>query len=155
MARTTDKSSSLLGKAKELQVAGALIEEGLYVFFPLVDTGFDLVVTSDKGTMFIPVQVKFRARDPGLGLKPQDIARFEDTGVVVAWVISSIENSWYIPFVDWHKRAKAPDRADGLKYISIRESESWLSAYKGSAGIFRAFAPLFRHESHRHSTKRA
>lgn len=144
MNRSASASTSLLGKAKELEVAGALVRNGLYVFFPLVDAGFDLVVTNRLGTEFIPVQVKYRAKDPGLGLKRSDIDIFQGSRVVVAWVIGAgaSERRWYIPFSDWREKAKDLNRADGLVYVSIGESESWLSKYAEDSGIRHSFRSL-------------
>lgn len=146
MNRPASSSTSLLGKAKELEVAGALVRNRLYVFFPLVDAGFDLVVTNQLGIEFIPVQVKYRAKDPGLGLKRTDIDLFKGTKVVIAWVIgtgeSQPERRWYVPFSDWREKAKDPNRTDGLVYVSIGESESWLSKYEGDSGIRHSFRSL-------------
>ena len=144
MNRTPSSTTSLLGKAKELEVAGALIRNGLYVFFPLVDAGFDLVVTNRLGTAFVPVQVKYRAKDPGVGLKKKDRDLFQGSRVVVAWVIGAgaSERCWYIPFAEWHAKAKDLNRADGLVYVSIGESEPWLSKYEGDSGISHSFRSL-------------
>lgn len=139
-------SPSLIGKAKELEVASILIGSGLYVFFPLVDAGFDLIATNRKGTAFVPVQVKFRAKDPALNLLPKDVANFTGTNVVVAWIIGSDEKTrkWFVPFGEWRERAKTPpDRKDGLAYVTISEHAEWLSQFEGQAGIARAFSDLF------------
>ena len=69
--------SSLIGKAKELQVAALLTELGFQVFLPLVDKGFDLVFTNAPGAHFVPVQVKYRAIDSSLTLERKDIKKFK------------------------------------------------------------------------------
>jgi hypothetical protein len=135
------KSPSLIGKAKELEVAGVLISHGLYVFFPLVDAGFDLVVTNRAGAHFVPVQVKFRAKDPALGLLKKDRENFEHTDVVIAWVIGLPPNTrvWFIPYQEWKRMATTPKgRRDGLAYITIRENEARLAKFEGETGIRRA-----------------
>src|SRR6266545_6343245 len=99
--------TSLIGRAKELQVAAALIRNGVYVYFPLVDTGADLVAANRAGTLFVPVQVKFRASSPGLGLLKSDMARFKTSSTVIAFVIGTGESSkaWYLPYSEWRSRA--------------------------------------------------
>jgi hypothetical protein len=54
--------TSLIGKAKELQVASQLVAAGIYVYFPLLDNGFDLLAANQTGTRFLPVQVKYKKR---------------------------------------------------------------------------------------------
>ena len=56
---------SLTGKSKEPEVASRLVDEGFYVFWPFVDKGFDLIVTDENGKKFVPIQVKYRTKDPG------------------------------------------------------------------------------------------
>jgi len=136
------RSTSIIGKAKELEVASMLVANGLYVFFPLVDTGFDLIATNRKGTVFVPIQVKFRAKDPGLALHQKDIANFASSNVVVAWVIGTgvAARQWFIPFREWHSKAKgSPPRRDGLAYVTISKHADWLKQFEGSAGVRRAF----------------
>ncbi|HEX4985156.1 MAG TPA: hypothetical protein VFV71_03700 [Burkholderiales bacterium] len=145
MSPSSSKSSSLIGKAKELEVASTLVANGVYVFFPLVDAGFDLIAANRTGTEFVPVQVKFRERDPALNLLPKDVVNFTGTNVVVAWVIGSGPRvrQWFIPFREWQTKAKAPNRKDGLAYITIGEHAEWLAQFEGETGVRRAFAKLF------------
>lgn len=63
---------SLSGKSKELYIASLLVDAGFYVFWPFVDKGFDLVVTNGEGRKFVPIQVKYREKDPALGLDRND-----------------------------------------------------------------------------------
>ncbi|HEX5442977.1 MAG TPA: hypothetical protein VFW87_04070, partial [Pirellulales bacterium] len=46
----------LVGRAKELEVAGMLIRNGIYVFWPLVDPGADLLATNRDASRCVPVQ---------------------------------------------------------------------------------------------------
>jgi hypothetical protein len=93
------RDTSLIGRAKELEVASALIRNGIYVYSPLVDTGADLIAANYGATRFIPVQVKFRGKDPSLNLSKRDIARFQKANTVVAFLIGERETqrSWYVP----------------------------------------------------------
>ena len=115
--------TSLIGKAKELEVASILVRNGLYVFFPLVDSGTDLVVTNNQSHLFIPVRVKYRAKDSSLCLTTKDIKRFEGTNIVLAFVIGTgiFQRNWFVPFSDWHYRSKNPGRNDGKVYVTISE----------------------------------
>ena len=141
--RRINISTSLIGKAKELEVASILISNGLYVFFPLVDAGFDLVVTNRAGKIFIPVQVKYRTSDPALNLHEKDINNFKDTEVVVAWLIGQGETkkSWYLPFSKWSDHAVKPKRTDNMSYVTINKHK-WLSDYEGVHGIEKSFSAL-------------
>ena len=137
--------TSLIGKAKELEVASILVKNGLYVFFPLVDAGVDLVVTNEKASAFIPVQVKYRASEPALALNQSDIARFVGTKVVLAYVIGTgkSQKTWFVPFQRWYDRSKDKKRRDGKVYVTISENEEWLRSYKDDAGVRNAFEELF------------
>ena len=44
------RDNSLIGKAKELQVAALLAELGFQLFLPLVDKGYDLAKITPLGT---------------------------------------------------------------------------------------------------------
>ena len=139
------KTSTFGASASEVKLQE--LAAGLYVFFPLLDAGFDLVVTNRRGASFIPVQVKFREREPALGLLPKDRSNFEGTNVVLAWLIGSGEKGrkWYVPFDDWCSKAVAPPgRKDGLAYITISENEDWLFQFEGNAGIQRTFGRLLK-----------
>jgi hypothetical protein len=136
--------ASLIGKAKELEVASILVRNGLYVFFPLVDAGIDLVVTNRSSRQFIPVQVKFRGSNPALGLTKQDIARFRDTDTIVAFIIGTgpAQRTWFVPFRVWESMAVDLNRADDLVYVTISRNESALSQFAGDDGVRIAFASL-------------
>jgi hypothetical protein len=137
--------TALIGKAKELEVAGLLVRNGLYVFFPLVDTGADLVVADRLGRHFVPVQVKYRRKDPALGLYKKDVERFAGTNTVLAF-INGVDNSqrrWFIPYSRWRK--KATDRLNTphrMAYVTISKSEDWLRQYEGDGAIKRVFSKL-------------
>ena len=137
---------SLIGKAKELEVASILVRNGLYVFFPLVDAGVDLVVTNRASRHFIPVQVKYRASDPALGLTKQDIARFHDTETVVAFIIgtSPEQRTWFVPFRDWEAMSVDLNRADERVYVTISRNEAKLAQFAGDEGARMAFASLLK-----------
>lgn len=155
--KTAKSHTSLIGKAKELEVAGMLIAQGLYVFYPFVDTGFDLVVTNRAGRIFIPVQVKYRTRDPALNLLPLSMASLEGTNAVVAWLIGKKESSWFVPFNVWKEKAVGTNRVDGMRYITISRNRAWLGQYEGITGITTAFESLFDKDAniatkHRHKT---
>jgi hypothetical protein len=49
--------TSLIGRAKELEVAGMLVRNGIYVFWPLLDKGTDLLATNQYGC----VEMHFRS----------------------------------------------------------------------------------------------
>src|SRR6185312_12377382 len=51
--------TALVGRAKELEVAGVLIRNGIFVFWPLVDKGTDLLATNRDCSICIPVQVRY------------------------------------------------------------------------------------------------
>ena len=78
-------NTQLIGKAKELEVAGLLVANSIYVYLPLIDNGYDLLASNRKGTKFIPVQVKWKKTRSGLTLTKKDIARFTKTSVVLAF----------------------------------------------------------------------
>jgi hypothetical protein len=75
----------LIGKAKELYVATLLVAERLHVYIPLVDNGFDLMVTSSAGAKFLSVQVKYKNSRTGFSLRRADAARFEKANAVIAF----------------------------------------------------------------------
>ena len=146
-SRFTGSAPALVGKATEIEIASSLVGAGLYVFFPLVDAGFDLVVTNRKGTAYLPVQVKFRASNPALGLNPRECANFEGTNVVLVWIIGTGDDArrWFIPYKKWKERAIAPKRRkDGLVYLQISENEGWLRRFQGARGIQRSFSKLLK-----------
>jgi len=138
--------TTLLGRAKELEVAGALVRNGIYVYYPLVDTGADLVAGNRSGSMFIPVQVKFRSKDPALFLRARDIERARSPRMVMAFVIGqeSIKRMWFVPYSAWLAKAHDPKSRDGGRYINVRKNEDWLTKYEGDNGLKHAFARLLK-----------
>ncbi len=131
--------TSLIGKAKELEVASLLIENGLYVFYPLVDKGYDLVVGNRNCTKLVPIQVEFRAKDPALGLNDRHVAQFEGKDVLLAYVIGSglRKRIWLIPFSVWTALKSTGERADGLHYVTISRNAEALERYEGVNGVAR------------------
>jgi hypothetical protein len=134
----------LIGRAKELEIAGLLIKNGIYVFLPLVDSGADLLASNRDASIVIPVQVKYRGHALNLDLnRKKDFARFETANTVVAFVIGVTEQRiWFIPFKDWCSKAVDNNRQDGLVFVRIAENEKCLSKYQGDAGVLFAFQQL-------------
>lgn len=137
-------NTSLVGRAKELEVAGMLIRNGIYVFWPLVDTGADLLATNRDASRCIPVQVKYRAKGWGaLDLTVSDKERFQKPNTVIAFLVG--EDAWFLPFDEWDKKdvdGKHRKRRDNRVYVRIRENAKWLEKFKGEPGIQRAFRQL-------------
>ncbi len=139
--------TQLIGKAKELQVASQLVATGLYVFFPLVDNGFDLVVTNKSATCFIPVQVKYKQRRSGFSLHKDDVKKFEPTKSVIAFGSADgakSTNYWYIPIKCFVDRAIDSGRKDGMHvvYWSNDDNADWKQSFLNEKGIARAFKSL-------------
>ena len=132
-----NRQTGLIGRAKEFRVAADLMANGLYVFYPLVDTGIDLVVTAHGSRKFVPIQVRYRFSSSGLGLKRTEQSRFRDRGLFLAYVRGTYpdERLWYVPFERWDKHAKDLDRRDQWVYVTISESEKWLAVCAGNAGM--------------------
>jgi hypothetical protein len=126
------RDNVLSGKAKELQVAALLTELGFYVFLPLVDKGFDLVITGTSGKRFIPIQVKYRAKSSGFTLKKKHIGIFNNKNVLLAFIIGDGKNkgTWFIPFEEWHSKSEDHDRLDEIVFVSIDRNDEWLTKYK-------------------------
>jgi len=97
MKKTTKNPTGLIGRAKEFRVAAHLIEHNLYVFYPLVDTGVDLVVTSSDSRLFVPLQVRYRQKAVGLSLTKTEAKRFEGRGIFLVYVVGEPphEDIWY------------------------------------------------------------
>ena len=138
--------TDLIGRAKELEIASALTRNGIYTYHPLVDTGFDLVASNRSATIFIPIQVKYREKDPALNLLRRDLDRYQAPNTILAFLIGSRERliSWYIPFSEWHSRAVDKNRSDDKIYVRIGENREWLSQFEGDAGIQKTFAALLQ-----------
>ena len=137
--------TTLVGRAKELEVAGRLIRNGIYVFLPLVDSGADLLAANRDASNVVPVQVKYRSEAANLNLhKKKDLPRFEKSNTVVAFVIGiTKQRFWFISFRDWHSKAVDNHRRDDLVFVPIRENEKWLSKFEGDAGLRFVFKKLF------------
>lgn len=136
--------TSLTGRAKELEVASALTRNGIYVFLPIVDKGADLVAANCTGTLFVPVQVRFRANGPGLDLKRSDVVRFSAARTVIAFLVGEGQaaKSWYVPILAFRSRAADNDRRDDLLFITINKHRQWLQKFEGDTGIRRTFRRL-------------
>lgn len=104
-SRPPISDTSLIGRAKELEVAGMLIRNGIYVFWPLLDTGADLLATNREASCCIPVQVKYNAKGPSLVLTTAGKARFERPNTVIAFLFGKGENqrAWFLPINEWKK----------------------------------------------------
>lgn len=140
----TAGDTTLIGRAKELEVAGMLIRNGIYVFWPLVDTGADLLATNRDASRCIPVQVKYAAKKSALGLNRADMKRFKKPNTVVAFVVGTAERqrAWFLPFQEWAKKCVDRNRRDERIYVRIRENAGWLAGFEGDAGIRRVFGQL-------------
>lgn len=137
-------SAALIGRAKELEVAGMLIRNGIYVFWPLVDTGADLLATNRDASCCIPVQVKYKAKESALGLNESDKLRFEKPNTVLAFLTGNGEThrAWFLPYKEWASRLVDPHRRDKRVYVRISENAEWLKQFEGDAGIQFAFSKL-------------
>lgn len=137
-------STALIGRAKELEVAGMLIRNGIYVFWPLVDTGADLLATNRDASFCIPVQVKYRAKESALGLSESDKRRFEKPNTVLAFLTGhgDTHHAWFLPYKEWASRLVDPHRRDNRVYVRISENAEWLKRFEGDDGIRLAFNKL-------------
>lgn len=141
------QDTSLIGKAKELHAASQLIAAGIYVYFPLVDNGFDLLASNQTGTAFLPVQIKYKKSRTGFTLHRADVQKFEKAGAVVVFG-SGGDNGrtdfWYFPIAVWMTRAQDRDRSDEkvAVYLTKDDNRQWASQYLNESGISRAFASL-------------
>ncbi|MEK7152689.1 MAG: hypothetical protein AAB834_01970 [Patescibacteria group bacterium] len=140
-------NTQLIGKAKELEVAGLLVANSIYVYLPLIDNGYDLLASNRKGTKFIPVQVKWKKTRSGLTLTKKDIARFTKTSVVLAFGRQNrkeeeLAEFWFLPFKRWRRKAVDRQRNDEKVYIPIQANMKWLSPYRNDLGVRKAFASL-------------
>lgn len=135
--------SLLIGKSKELFVASQLAAQHLHIYFPLVDNGFDFVVSDPTGTVFIPVQVKYKQSRTGFTLKRTDDSRYLHSKAVVVFCSgkASVDETWYFPFDEWLKQAKAEDRGrpDGKLSVYLSSSARWAEDYRGDKGLRRSF----------------
>lgn len=138
--------TSLVGRAKELEVASILIRNGIYVFWPLVDTGADLIAANRDASICIPVQVRFSSKGPALNLLRSDGERFQKPNTIIAFLrgTGETQRSWYVPFDAWLTKAVDRRRRDELVYVSIRANERWLAQFEGDVGVRQAFAKLLK-----------
>lgn len=136
--------TSLIGRAKELEVAGMLIRNGIYVFWPLVDTGADLLATNRDASRCIPVQVKYAAKKSALGLTKADMGRFAKPNTVLVFVVGQADKqrTWFLPFQEWSKKCVDTNRRDERIYVPIAENADWLAKFEDDAGIRRVFSEL-------------
>lgn len=149
--------SSLIGKAKELYVATLLVGRKLHVYFPLVDNGFDLVVTKRDGTDFIPVQVKYKAARSGFSLERNDAEKFAEAGAVLAFGSGDDldeDQFYFFPAEEWLELAQSQDRGrkDEKLVVYLAESAEWAERYCGRRGIDEAFKRLFAQNSDERSS---
>jgi hypothetical protein len=131
MENQMDKS--LIGKSKELYIASLLVDAGFYVFWPFVDKGFDLVVTNAEGRKFVPIQVKYREKDPALGLDRNDAEKFDGKDVFLAFLIGN--RYWFLPFAKWKEMSVDRNRGDNKLYVTISKNEEKLKPFQGDNGL--------------------
>ena len=144
--------SSLIGKAKELYVATLLVDRKLHVYFPLVDNGFDLVVSKRDGSDFIPVQVKYKAVRSGFTLDRDDARKFADADAVLAFGSGSeldVRQFYFIPAREWLALAQNQDtqRGDNKLVVYLTQSSEWAKKFCGREGIETAFGRLLAQDS--------
>jgi hypothetical protein len=139
--------TTLIGRAKELEVAGMLIRNGIYVFLPLVDTGADLLATNRDASRCIPIQVKYAAKSSSLGLTKADTRRFKKPNTILAFLVGKVgkvdkQRAWFLPFREWEKRSKDTNNRVERIYMPINENADWLTKFQDDAGIRRVFSEL-------------
>lgn len=129
----------LIGKAKELYVATLLVAQRLHVYLPLVDNGFDLMVTSSDGTKFVPVQVKYKSSRTGFSLKRKDAEQFERARAVIAFGSgdAALESFYFFPAGEWASKAKDRLRGDDMEVVYLTEegTREWASQFRGKSGL--------------------
>jgi len=129
---------SLIGKAKELEVASMLVDAGFYVFWPFVDKGYDLIVTNEEGRKFVPIQVKYRGEEnTALALYKSDAVKFHGKEVFLAFLTGKQPNQkvWLLPFDKWEEMRVDRNRGDNLLYVTISKNEERLKAFEGDNGL--------------------
>ncbi len=131
--------SSLKGKAKELYVASLLTHHGFYVYWPLVDRGYDLICTNKDAKKSLAVQVKYQAKGGSLDLRKAHCRRFSGRSVLLAYVVGegSDAHLWFIPFEEWQQKAEDRKRDDGLICLNINRNKQWLSQFEFPGCISR------------------
>lgn len=136
--------TALIGKAKELYVATLLVAEHLNVYFPLVDTGFDLLVASKDGTKFLPVQVKYKSSRTGFTLNRSDAKKFETCNAVLAFgsEAADIDNFYFFPAKEWASKSEDRGRGDNKVVVYLTQHGKWADEFRGKAGLLRSFDSL-------------
>lgn len=146
MCQSLTMDTTLIGRAKELQVASLLIAEGIYVFWPLVDVGFDLVASNASGTLFMPVQVRFRETRTGFTLNRSEIEKFATAKAILAFGSKSGESDasdfWFMTAGEWKTHANDKNRGDGRVSVYFSDGTEWFAGHKGKDGLKRAFKDL-------------
>jgi hypothetical protein len=136
----------LIGKAKELYVATLLVARHLHIYFPLVDNGFDLLVTNNDGTRILPVQVKYKNTRSGFSLKRADAEKFIRCNAVLAFGSGAAEDPefYFFPAKEWASKAEDRDRGDDMRviYLASAENQEWAKRFLGKQGIDLAFASV-------------
>jgi hypothetical protein len=137
-------TTALIGKSKELYVATLLVARHLHVYFPLVDTGFDLVAVSADGKTFIPIQVKYKQTRTGFTLSRQDAEKFKNCNAVLAFGSGSaeIDNFYFFPSSEWAQRCEDRGRADDRVVVYLSKHQDWAERYRGNAGLDKTFCAL-------------
>ncbi|BBJ99732.1 hypothetical protein [Xanthomonas campestris] len=139
--------TSQLGRAKELHAASILIAHGIYVFQPLVDSGFDLIATDKFASNFVPVQVRFKAKRTGFTIAEHELKKFRDAKVVLAYCslaaipgdgMSTAETTfWFVPIEEF--AAVARQREDSKHVVTWNENRDLTSKWLGKGGLRSAF----------------
>ncbi len=134
----------LIGKAKELHVATLLVAKHLHVYFPLVDNGFDLLVTNSDGTKFLPVQVKYKRSRTGFSLKRTDAKKFQNCNAVLAFGSGTAQSAefYFLPAQQWASKVEDRGRGDDRLVVYLTKHREWAKQFVGDAGIDLAFASL-------------
>lgn len=112
-----------------------MIAEGIYVFWPLVDVGFDLVASNASGTIFMPVQVRFRETRTGFTLKSSEIERFATAKAILAFGSKSPDGDasdfWFITTDEWKAHSSDKNRGDGRVSVYFSDGTEWFAGHKG------------------------
>jgi hypothetical protein len=141
-------NSQLVGKAKELNAASILVENDLYVFFPLVDNGFDLVVSNKTGTKFIPVQVKYKEKRSGFSLNINDAEKFKTANAALIFCSKDqtreVTKFWFIPASEWYTKSEDRKRKDNMRVVYFKGNSDWVSQYEDVDGLKNTFSSLLK-----------
>ena len=137
-------NAALIGKAKELYIAYLLFEQGLYVYTPLLDSGFDFLVTDKNHKKIVPLQVKYKKERTGFSLLESDVEKFSQARAVIAFGDgdANLENFYFIPADKFTKKASDYKREDKKLVIRFSEEKNWATQFKGEDGLKKAFAEI-------------